>query len=62
VLVHPVGFLDLDVDESCVDERLLELGLGERAGYAACPLHHVRTCRHVVVGDDVGDREATAGA
>ena len=50
--------------EPGVRQRLLELGARERAGDAARPLRHVgaRGLVHVVVGDDVGDREAAAGA
>src|SRR4051794_17084324 len=64
VRVDAVGGPDLDVDETRGAERVGELPFGERAGDAAGPLHHVRArgVVHVGVGDDVGDREAAAGA
>ena len=56
-------FADVDLDESGLGERRLVLGAGQRAGHAAGPLLHVGARRlvHVGVGDDVGDREASAG-
>ncbi len=59
-----VGLAYLDVDQAGVRERLAELPVGERSGDAAGACLHVGAGRvvHVLVGDHVGDREASAGA
>jgi len=60
--VHAVGLADLDVDESGALERGLVLASRERAGNAPGVRRHVGPSRlvHVLVGDDVGDRDAAA--
>jgi hypothetical protein len=61
--VDAVGFADLDVAQSGGGQRALVLA-GQGASDAAGPLLHVGAGRvvHVVVGNDVGDGEASAGS
>ena len=61
VLVDAVGRADIDIDEADVGQRGAEFGLGERASDAAGPLLRVsaRASVHALVGNHVGDGEAT---
>ena len=59
-----VGLGDLDLGQSGGGEGVRELVAGKGAGDAAGPCGHVGAggLVHVVVGDDIGDGEAAAGA
>ena len=59
-----VGGVDLYLLKAGRLERCPEFGFGEGSGDAACPGRHAGLGRfvHVGVGDDVRDREPTAGA